>query len=205
MIDMSKLDQKKKEKRESLLTAAFSLFTSKGITDTSVSDIAREAKMAKGTFYLYFKDKYDLRDELIATKANSLLHTAAEVTEKQNFDNLEDMIIFLVDNLLNRLNQDKILLKFISKNLSWGVFDHMIRSEKTVIHGYSFHEAYLALLAESGRKFKNPDLLLFMMIELISSTCYNVILSGQPLPLEEFKPELYGVIIDMIHRQELIA
>lgn len=204
MINMSKLDQKKKEKRESLLTAAFSLFTSKGITDTSISDIVREAKMAKGTFYLYFKDKYDLRDKLIVTKANSLLRTAAEATEKQNFDNLEDRIIFLVDNLLNRLNQDKILLKFISKNLSWGVFDHMIRSEKTVIHGYSFHEAYLVLLAESGRKFKNPDLLLFMIIELISSTCYNVILLGQPLSLEEFKPELYGVIIDMIHRQELI-
>lgn len=37
--------------------AAFALFTQKGINDTSISDIAKKANMAKGTFYLYFKDK----------------------------------------------------------------------------------------------------------------------------------------------------
>ena len=46
---MGKLDEKKKQKRDSLLAAAFALFTEKGINDTSISDIANEAKMAKGT------------------------------------------------------------------------------------------------------------------------------------------------------------
>ena len=52
---MGKLDDKKKQKRDSLLMAAFTLFTQKGINDTSISDIAKKANMAKGTFYLYFK------------------------------------------------------------------------------------------------------------------------------------------------------
>ena len=56
---MGKLDDKKKQKRDSLLMAAFALFTQKGINDTSISDIAKKANMAKGTFYLYFKDKFD--------------------------------------------------------------------------------------------------------------------------------------------------
>ena len=47
-----KLEEKKKQKREALLMAAFSLFTSKGINETSISDIASQANMAKGTFYL---------------------------------------------------------------------------------------------------------------------------------------------------------
>lgn len=59
---MGKLDEKKKQKRETLLETAFFLFTSKGINDTSISDIVKAANMAKGTFYLYFKDKFDIRD-----------------------------------------------------------------------------------------------------------------------------------------------
>ena len=71
---MGKLDDKKKQKRDSLLMAAFALFTQKGINDTSISDIAKKANMAKGTFYLYFKDKFDIRDQLIARQALSLIH-----------------------------------------------------------------------------------------------------------------------------------
>ena len=57
---MGKLDVKKKLKHESLLNTAFDLFTSQGIYKTSISDIVKKAGVAKGTFYLYFTDKYDL-------------------------------------------------------------------------------------------------------------------------------------------------
>lgn len=57
---MGKLDTNKKKKRESLLNTAFSIFTSKGVSQTSISEIAERAGVAKGTFYLYFKDKYDI-------------------------------------------------------------------------------------------------------------------------------------------------
>ena len=67
---MSKIDQKKREKKEALLLSAFELFTEKGIQNTSISEIVKRAKMAKGTFYLYFKDKFDIRDQLIARQAS---------------------------------------------------------------------------------------------------------------------------------------
>ena len=51
---MGKLDEKKKIKQEALLSSAFKLFTEKGINNTSIADIASSAKLAKGTFYLYF-------------------------------------------------------------------------------------------------------------------------------------------------------
>ncbi len=52
---MSKIESNKKQKEESLLDAAFTLFTSKGINKTSISDIVAKSGVAKGTFYLYFK------------------------------------------------------------------------------------------------------------------------------------------------------
>ena len=38
------------------------LFTTKGINSTAISDIVEKAGVAKGTFYLYFKDKYDIKN-----------------------------------------------------------------------------------------------------------------------------------------------
>lgn len=59
---MGKVDDNKKLKMNTLLQTAFDLFTGKGFAKTTVSDIVNQAGLAKGTFYLYFKDKYDLRE-----------------------------------------------------------------------------------------------------------------------------------------------
>ena len=64
--------ENKKEKENSLFETAFKLFTEKGIKDTSIQEIADKAGVRKGTFYLYFKDKYDLQEQLIARKSYKL-------------------------------------------------------------------------------------------------------------------------------------
>ena len=65
MIDMKKEKTEKtdgNDKESRLLNTAFKLFTEKGMKDTSIQDIEDNANVAKGTFYLYFKDKYEIRD-----------------------------------------------------------------------------------------------------------------------------------------------
>lgn len=200
---MSKLDEKKRLKRESLLDSAFTLFTSKGINDTSISDIVKNANMAKGTFYLYFKDKFDLRDKLITSKAMLLFRNATENLSEKNFNTLEENVIYIADSVINQLNEDKQLLKFISKKLGWGIFQNVLTTEDEQNGGYSFNDIYYSLLEKSGRKFKNPDLMLYMIVELINSSCYNVILEQQPVTLNVLKPELYATVEDIIHRHEI--
>ncbi|MCH5251755.1 MAG: TetR/AcrR family transcriptional regulator [Lachnospiraceae bacterium] len=199
---LGKLDKKKKQKREALFGAAFSLFTSKGIQDTSISDIVKMADMAKGTFYLYFKDKYDLRDKLIVAKTMELFQKAEVESTTQKLPSLEEQVIFIADSVINQLDEDKQLLEFISKNLSWGVFHHVLLTETTEAGGYSFYDRYCELIQESGRTFRNPELMLYMVVELINSTCHNVILMQEPVTLTELKPDLYGVIRDIIRRME---
>ena len=46
-------------------------FTDKGIKNTSIQEIVDNANVAKGTFYLYFKDKYELQDILITSKSEN--------------------------------------------------------------------------------------------------------------------------------------
>ena len=124
---MGKLDDKKKQKRDSLLMAAFALFTQKGINDTSISDIAKKANMAKGTFYLYFKDKYDIRNHLIAHKASQIFQAAyADLLRHPDIQDFEEQVLFITDNILDQFAANHSLVTLISKHLSWGFFKNSL-------------------------------------------------------------------------------
>ena len=190
---MGKLDEKKKIKQEALLSSAFKLFTEKGINNTSIADIASSAKLAKGTFYLYFKDKYDIRDRLITKHGNRLFENA------NRCQTLEDCVIFIADNVIGQLDQNRALLKFISKNLSWAVFANIRIAGKDNMNCMDIFEE---LINKSGRTFKDKDLMIFMIVELVNSTCYSTIIYESPVTLEELKPSLYETIRSIVAQFE---
>ena len=94
---MGKVEDNKKLKMNTLLQTAFDLFTGKGFAKTTVSDIVNQAGLAKGTFYLYFKDKYDLRDKLIAFKASQLFDDAHKALDAAVIPDFEEEILFVTD------------------------------------------------------------------------------------------------------------
>jgi len=47
-----------------ILSAAKEMFAIRGYHDTSISDIIKRADIARGTFYIYFKDKREIFDAL---------------------------------------------------------------------------------------------------------------------------------------------
>ena len=190
---------KKKNKESSLLNTAFEYFTTKGFSKTSITDIASKAGVGKGTFYLYFKDKYDIRNRLIARKSAQVLTIAAYALETHSEEmSFEDKFIFLIDNIVNQLNENQSLLNFISKNLSWGVF--MAALTAPAENDMDFRDAYLKLISESEHPVRDPEMMLFMIVELVSATCYSAILYKEPCSLEDFKPELYRAIRGMIRQ-----
>ncbi len=201
---MGKLDEKKKLKREALLGAAYDLFTSQGIFDTSISDIVKKAEMAKGTFYLYFKDKFDIRTALITEKAGKLFSVVREKMRDKRADSLEETVIQLVDIIIDELEADKRMLEFISKNLRWGIFHKVILEGGNEVSD-SFYDWYNELIQSSGRTFRNHELMIYMIVELVNSTCYNVILYQEPVGLEELKVELAKLIPVIIRNQEIDA
>ena len=80
---MSKVDDNKKQKESTLLETAFHLFhRKKDLPKQQFLILSNRPGLAKGTFYLYFKDKYDLRDKLIVYKANQLFDDAHRALEK---------------------------------------------------------------------------------------------------------------------------
>ena len=78
-IVKKKIIENKKNKKNKLLSAAFELFINKGVNNTSIQEIVDKAGVGKGTFYLYFKDKYEIRDVLIAQKSKKLFNNALKL------------------------------------------------------------------------------------------------------------------------------
>ncbi|MBQ8107502.1 MAG: TetR/AcrR family transcriptional regulator [Ruminococcus sp.] len=196
---MGKLDLNKKAKEDSLLATAYKLFTTKGVSKTSISDIASDAGVAKGTFYLYFKDKYDLKNRLVAHHSSRLFKNALEQLQAsgRSFE-FNDKMIFIIDSILDQLDQNRSLLTFISKNLSWGIFKHALTSP---VKGddIDFLSIYNAMLEDAPSDINDPEIMIFMIIELISSTCYSAILYSEPVDLATLKPHLYRCINDIIN------
>ena len=188
-------------KEQRLLDTAFNLFTQKGIKDTSIQEIVDNASVAKGTFYLYFKDKYELQDVLIAKKSHKLFKDALTALRKKDITDLSDQVIFIIDSVINKLTKNPTLLKFISKNLSWGIYSKTIRKvyEDSGEDEDGIYKLFLKGVKENNIPLKNPDVTLFMIIELVSSTCFNSILYSEPLPIDEYKPILYDTIKKLIN------
>lgn len=190
-------------KETRLLNTAFKLFTEKGVKSTSIQEIVDNANVAKGTFYLYFKDKYEIRDILIAKKSHKLFNDALKELRKNYISNLSDQVIFIINYVINELAKSPTLLKFISKNLSWGIYSQTVIKiyENSENNEDSVYNLFLKGVKDNQLKLKNPDVTLFMIIELVSSTCFNSILYNEPLPIEEFKPYLYETIRNLIENK----
>lgn len=94
---------KKAERRQALLLAARDVFATKGYHDAKVDDIVALAKVAKGTFYLYFADKRTVFSELVDVlfdrlDAAILRVDPHKVVDEQIKHNMRAIVAVLLDD-----------------------------------------------------------------------------------------------------------
>ena len=102
-------------------------------------------------------------------------------------------LIFIVDQVIGALNANPTLLKLISKHLSWGMFKNSL-VEPIDDAQRNIYDIYMDLLKNSGHEFDHPEVMIYMIIEMVAGSCYNVILTGEPVSVDELKPYLYQSI-----------
>lgn len=185
-----KIPLKKAMKKTKLYDAAYDLFISKGVHDTVVDEIVRHAGVAKGTFYLYCKDKYDLVDNVIVRKISRVLTSAlGSLTEKQKTDRLDfqESVIFFVDFLVNYFWDDARFLDLIFKNQSPGLCQKLFHCEEME----NTRQAFVRNFMLNGGSSDNAGKRLYLIVCLVSVVCYNSIVLKLPYGFDEIRPELY--------------
>lgn len=189
---MGKIDENKKKKKEALFNTAYELFTTKGITSTTISDIVKKADVAKGTFYLYFTNKYDIKNKLVVHKTQELFDNAGAALEQEQIHGLENQMIFLIDHLINSLKDDRALLNFISKDLVMGALRSALLTGEN--SDREIYNHFLDLVAADDYEYEDIDVMLFTIVELAGSAGYNSIMYEEPIPINHYKPFLYRTV-----------
>src|SRR5262249_30827806 len=68
---------RREKRRAAILAAALEEFAARGFAATRLDDVARRARIAKGTIYLYFRDKESVFQELVRAMLSPLAGTIA--------------------------------------------------------------------------------------------------------------------------------
>src|SRR5271163_2712802 len=92
-------------RRAQVLRHAKRIFARKGYHRTNVADIIARARIARGTFYLYFENKRDLFEELLEQVLRELAHRIQRIRlgpdepepAEQLRDNLRRVVAFVLN------------------------------------------------------------------------------------------------------------
>ncbi len=109
------LKEKDKSKHEKIIEGAIKVFARKGFYNAKVSEIAREANVADGTIYLYFKNKDDILISLFEEKMDLIIHRMEEELAKVD-DPLVKIKTF-VEHHLKLVKENKHLSEVIQIEL----------------------------------------------------------------------------------------
>jgi TetR/AcrR family fatty acid metabolism transcriptional regulator len=96
---------KNNDKYQRILEAAVRVFAELGFYQSTISQIAREAGVADGTIYLYFKNKDDILVQFFSYKAKQVFDLFRE--EVSNADNAVEKLRNLVRRHLEEFQRDK--------------------------------------------------------------------------------------------------
>ncbi len=188
---MDKITKKKNEKYTKILDTALGLFEKNGTHLVSIDEIVKGAGVAKGTFYLYFKDRYDLISTLIIEKASKYMSLLSDEYEPRDFGDVSTSVRHYIEYLSDFLQKNKTLCILIEKNLNTCV-NAVAQTKEGPIK--ELYEKIFAELINCGAAEAEARAKLYLYIELIVSSCCNAIIRETPYTIEELKPHLCQII-----------
>ena len=192
---MSTVEGKKQEKRRALLDAAYELFLERGTAKTSVEDITSRAKVAKGTFYLYFQDKGAVMQALLGRVSYQLLSEACMAVEQQTeLQTFPDKMVAGIDHIIEALRRDTLVLKFLERNFVWPGLDQIEASRDAEPLMRKLLTVVMSSPEMVGRTEREIYQRITALGSMCMSVCYSSILEGKPDDIEAMKPVLYDII-----------
>ncbi len=182
------VEENKNEKRGKLLEAAHALFTNNGaIKPPTIDEVVELAGVAKGTFYLYFKDKYDLMDQLFLKKISECVSSALETTrqrlENRDVTDIQRVNTFL-DEVFRFIENNKAFLPLV-RDRAPSCYRLMIRGKDSDIK--EAYDGLIQIFLQHGYTEHESEMNIYMLVSmLVPISCESAIYSV-PYTLEEIK------------------
>ena len=102
-------------KHSKIIASATKVFAKKGFFNARISDIAKEAKVADGTIYLYFNNKYDILLSIFEEEIGKIVETTQALLAKE--DDPNRMLEIYTFQHLTAMKKNKNLAEVIQLEL----------------------------------------------------------------------------------------
>lgn len=187
-------------KRHRIQNAAVQLFQEQGVESTSVNEIVKRANVAKGTFYVYYKDKKELISQILTKQHGCLLNDILNQAFECSAGNRKTWKTMFVNDLIAYYLEHPKLLKTMQKNIT-SILDTE-EHRKQVFQQVEKLDAFLDILARKQESKKQALNRFMLMMEIIGIVCYNSIFFQHPDTIEAILPELKSTMMKMIESEE---
>lgn len=112
---------KNEQTRENILKAALQIFSEKGYHDAKVSDIVKEAGVAQGTFYLYFKNKESVFTCILETALQSIVEQnerilVPNITPEATKEEVEESLYQAIRGSMSVIREYRSILYMVRKH-----------------------------------------------------------------------------------------
>jgi AcrR family transcriptional regulator len=184
-----------------ILTSAKELFIEKGYHDTSMSAIAKEAGLGKGTLYWHFDSKDDLFKKMITKEGRVILAEVKELSESNlpTEDILKKFIQIRVSRMVKHRKASQMFMdneNFTNKEFKktmLGIYCSLIEELEKIINKGIEEDVF-----ETDR----PDKTAAAIMGTINGLCSVVIVGhDDQLSLEENVECIYNLIMDGIEKK----
>ncbi len=191
----------KEKRRKQILKVAAEIFGKRGYWKTDMESIAKKANIAKGTIYLYFKNKEDLFLSIVDSGLNALSERM-----KEELSGIKDFLKKLKRSI-------QIYLEFFEKNF---VYFNIIIQENPGL-GVKVGEKFWKKFFEKFRKIEedfrkgissgiikslSPKDAIFSLIGILHGIIHQWILSGRRYSLKRKANIVFEIFVNGIRRRK---
>ena len=186
---MTASQEKKLEKKRRILESAYQLFQKNNVYNTAVDDIVKAAGIARGTFYLYFRDKSDLIEQLLFFKsAESMKQVMRDFQARAAaYTDIEEYSRAFIELYIDFLSSQKEQLAVIDKNISacMRYFPDFYDEEAKKLYNDTIDR-----FVRAGYPAAEMHKKVYMAVDLIGTVCTDAILYGRPFGIDDVRGPL---------------
>jgi AcrR family transcriptional regulator len=192
------LSEKLTDKKKQILKTALQLFSTKGISSTSMQEIAEYCGMSKGSLYLHFKSKEEL-EQSIYLYCEGMIRDSVVQVEQEHLLTPKEQLHKQLEVLLNRLEE---LREFAIMQLH---DQHMGGKKPAIsqclrekhIHAFNwFHNKLVEIYGEDISPY-TMDLTMFMT-GMLTGYIRSLMIPGLPLNIRKMAEHLIRLLDDVV-------
>ncbi len=185
----------RQNKRELILEAAIEVFARKGSHLATIADVAKKARVALGTVYVYFESKDDLLQqcmkEIIDTEIKAIIESTKSIS-----DPMERLVAFFQHHI-ELVNEKPYIARFITVEARQSESFTMRNPGYNPLHQYVDYVKEITTKAVSKKQIKkiDPEALAYLLVGSMDMVLWQWLASDHQVSIEG----LIGSIRQILH------